>query len=159
MLFRSLPEFPARYALRWNFRNTRRIADLLRRLGGGGGADSIEVEPHPDAPEGEPVVVHEKESPARTRRQLEEVIRRLLRDGVEPDWIAVLTPHRRENNSLAGVSELAGLRLAEDPLERKGALLHTTFWSFKGLEAEIVLLVDVDPLDPRCNRAARYVAA
>lgn len=38
-------------------------------------------------------------------------------------------------------------------------MLHTTIGKFKGLEADVVILADIDPDDVRCNLSARYVAA
>ncbi len=49
--------------------------------------------------------------------------------------------------------------LADDPLNRDGKLLHTTIRAFKGLESDVLLLIDVDPSYERCTRLDRYVAA
>ena len=50
-------------------------------------------------------------------------------------------------------------------LPRPGPLLHAryhhhaTISGFKGLEADVIILVDINPNDPRCDRSALYVAA
>jgi DNA helicase IV len=58
------------------------------------------------------------------------------------------------------VTRVAGLPLVEhrQPLE-PGSLAHATISAFKGLEADVVVLLDLDPEDPRSSREARYVAA
>jgi DNA helicase IV len=44
-------------------------------------------------------------------------------------------------------------------MDRQGRVLHTTIGRFKGLESDVVIMLDVDPDDPRCGRHERYVAA
>jgi DNA helicase IV len=39
-----------------------------------------------------------------------------------------------------------------------GAIRYSTIPSFKGLEAEVVFLIDADTDDSRFNRSTRYVA-
>ena len=67
---------------------------------------------------------------------LNATVRRLLRSDVRCSDIAILSTRRRENSLLAGVSEVAGHKLAEPNDEsalRHGALLVTTMHAFKGL--------------------------
>jgi hypothetical protein len=85
--------------------------------------------------------------------------RDLLKQGLKPEQIAVITPHRMEHSSLRGCDTLGGVRLSRDPADRAGAVLHATISGFKGLESDAVLLADIRPGDPRCSREARYVAA
>ena len=88
------------------------------------------------------------------------LVKKLLeKERLRPEQITVLSPHKRENSCLAGLSEVAGVPLADLPSEREGAVLHTTIGAFKGLESDVVIMVDVDPEDARCNLNARYVAA
>lgn len=149
-----LPDRAVRHHLPFNLRNTRRITESVRRLG------CLDMEAHPDSPEGEDPIVHLQEGPTKTRRQIEQLVKRLVqRDGVDPEQIVILTPHTREKSCLAGCEELAGLHLAADPLDRRGALVHTTVRKFKGLETEVMIFADVDPRDDRCGLADRYVAA
>lgn len=148
------PESAALFFLTCNLRNTRRIAEVVQRLGG------VEMSPHPGCPEGEPPTTHVQDKAARVRSRLAQlVVRMTTEDGLRPEQITILTPHSRGNSTLAGLAELAGLRLADDPTDRGGALLHTTIGKFKGLESDVVVLLDIDPEDPRCGRQARYVAA
>ena len=83
----------------------------------------------------------------------------LVDEGVAPDTIVVLTPRSRPNSLLSGREQLGGVPLASTAEEGSGRLLHTTISSFKGLEADVVILADIDPSDARCGRRVRYVAA
>lgn len=150
----GLSEAPAMYSLTTNFRNARSIAAVVRELG------RIEMEPHPRAPDGEPPQVHAMPSPAKVRGRLDELITKLVgQNQVTPEQITILTPHRREHSSLKDVTELGGIGLADSPSARDGKVLHTTIGAFKGMESDVVIMLDVDPSDPRCDRRARYVAA
>ena len=149
----SVPKMETTYPLKFNFRNTRRICERVRELG------RVTMEPHPRCPEGEPPVVYPQESPGKTLRKLEELVQKLIGKQVPPERITLLTPHSRERSVLAGVETLADQPLAKNPADRAGQLLHTTIGKFKGLESDVLILLDVDPDDLRCSRNARYVAA
>jgi len=136
-----------------NFRNTRAIALELARLV----PDS--APPHERCPEGVAPSVHPLDSPARQREGIDRVVAELLREGLTPEQIVVLTPHSRPHSCLKDVTALGGAPLAEAPDQRTGAVLHATIGAFKGLESAAVILADVDPADPRCGVRARYVAA
>jgi hypothetical protein len=147
-------EQPFRYRLRYNLRNTQVITDVVQRLG------RVEMKPHPRAPMGDPISVHNTSKPGKVIRELDGLVRRLVeREGVRPERIAILTPHTRKHSSLADVETLADVPLADDPLDRVGRLLHTTIRAFKGLESDVLVMVDIDPDDENCSRLDRYVAA
>lgn len=99
-------------------------------------------------------------SARRTVERLDELVRKLVEhEGIDPFDIVLLTPHRRESSMLAGVESVGGVPLTADLFERGAKLLHATIGRFKGLEAQIVVLLDVDPRDPRCGPRERYVGA
>ena len=149
-----VPEHYPNFDLTWNFRNTRRIAEVVGTLA------PSKMLPHPRAPEGEPVGLHSWEGPTKTLAKLEELVRKLIeKEQVRPDQIVLLTPHSRPNSLLQGKTELCGHPLADDPLHREHALLHTTIGRFKGLESDVVILADVDASDARCGKNERYVAS
>ena len=80
-------------------------------------------------------------------------------EGFRPEQITLLTPRTRPNSSLAGLERLAGWQMSDDPHDRQGRLLHCTVGKFKGLESDIVILLDVEPGHPRSVRAVRYCGA
>jgi hypothetical protein len=137
-----------------NYRNTRCIAELVAKLG------SADTSSHPDCPEGEAPTILPLGTPVRNLEKMAELVEHLVEKGqVRPDQIVVLTPRSRKNSSLANQENLGPYPLSDDPSRREGKILHATIGRFKGLESDIVILCDVDPKDPRCNRNALYVAA
>lgn len=110
------------------------------------------------APEGEAHVEIRYKSAGDLRRVLRDEIERLCgKEGLDASQLVVLSPHTQPNSSLAGVETVAGLKLVETPGEE--GLLFSTARRYKGLEADVVLLIDQDPADPACTVAHRYVAA
>jgi len=150
----GLSEMPASHSLSVNFRNTKEIARVVGQLGG------VEMSPHARAPIGDVPVIHAFAGPTKTLAQVDDLVKRLLQQNdLRPEQIAVLTPHRREHSSLKDATTLGGVLLADVPGDRAGKVLHTTIGAFKGLESDVVILLDIDPADARCDRRARYVAA
>lgn len=148
-----VPDWPT-YELTYNFRNTRRIADVVRELG------RVEMESYETCPVGEDPEVRDQRSASMGRKKVEQLVEELTgKGGVPVERIAVLTPHTRDHSCLEGLDELAGFSLCDRPFDRDGKLLHTTIGAFKGLESDILILADIDPDDPRCDLNARYVAA
>ena len=144
------------FSLPYNLRNTKRIAELVARLG------DLPCRPHPDAPDGGEVIIRRQEPGPKARGQIANVIRDLVgKQRVPSEQIVVLTPHSRPNSFLANQAALAGLMLVDEESERgEGTLLHTSIGKYKGLESDVVVLADVDMEggDPRSDRRAVYVA-
>jgi hypothetical protein len=150
----NLPGYPTT-ELGVNFRNTRSIAAYLHGLAERAAA------PFSRNPEGEPPVFHRQPSGAgAAARAVDRLVEELVVEKqVPPGRITVIAPHTKENSCLGGVDQLAGQRLSTDPLDRAGAVLCTTIHKFKGLEADVVILVDVREDDLFCGRAFLYTAA
>ena len=148
-----VPDWPL-YELTYNFRNTRKIADVVRELG------KVEMISYETCPAGEEPEVRDQRSASMGRKKVEQLVEELTgKGGVPVEKIVVLTPHTRDNSCMKGLDELAGFSLCDRPFDRDGKLLHTTIGAFKGLESDVLILADIDPEDPRCDLNARYVAA
>lgn len=146
--------YASSFRLTKNFRNSRQIASILENLSPHAMPGSEQV------PSGEPVQVFQQGSRSKTIRDLERIVEKLVvKEGVPIENIVILTPHTQPNSSLADVNELSGWPLTADPQERGGKLLHMTIGGFKGLESDVVILLDVDSADPRCDRNAQLVGA
>ena len=146
----DMEEFP----LFENYRNTVAIAEKVQRL------VDVELEPHPNAPEGTPPKVHQQPGPAKTQRMVGELIDKLVdRQNVDYRQIVILTPHSPSNSALEGADELGGHPVVHDRDDWDDGVLHSSIGGFKGLEADVVIFVDVDPEDERCSPNDRYVAA
>lgn len=152
----EVPDFPANFRLHENYRNTKAICQPVAQLGG------IDLRPHRDAPAGETPSVYQQRGPTKTRRKVGELLREhIVGEKVAPRDIAILTPHTPANSSLEAAEELGEQPIVHDTdawLAGEG-VLHTTISAFKGMQAGVVILVDVDPEDERCDVNARYVAA
>lgn len=153
----SLPAwgFP-RFPLRTNQRNTRAIARFVALLGGVSFRDS------PRTPEGEDPRRIRYSTHAEEREEAEKILTHLFEKGLKPSRIVLIGTRRIENSFLATDRSLAGcpVEAIADSGEPSSpsVLRYATPGRFKGLEADVVLLCDVDG-GPRCSNRALYVAA
>jgi hypothetical protein len=147
----SMPEGLVPLALTANCRSTRALRRLCDALSG-------RETTSPDfAPEGQPHEELRFTSASDLRAKLEARIVALRKQGLDPCQIAILSPHRQQKSSLADVTSLAGHPIVTRREER--GILFSTVRRFKGLEADVVLLIDQDRDDPECTAVHRYVAA
>jgi superfamily I DNA/RNA helicase len=149
-----LPTFP----LRTNRRSTRAIVNFAARLGG-------TVVRHPyGVPEGEEPTVSRYASEQEERELVEGKVRWLLEDQRIPLARITLVGTRRLENSFLGTDRRLW-HLTVEPMEDTGqtpsvgALRYSTVQRFKGLESEVVLLVDVDGHRNACSNVNLHVAA
>lgn len=138
----ALPAFGCPDAvLTTNCRNTRGVFATLRPYAPDG------VRAFPDAPAGDATEVYRAANRPALRARLRALLARLIRDeGVPPQDILLIGGRALPNMALADV-------LADFP-----GLRYYTYRKFKGLEAPILILVDVRDGDPLWDRAARYTA-
>ncbi len=143
------------HVLSWNCRNTAQIARWCAKQVG------TDTELHPDAPEGEPV----EEISCPTDAAVVDAIRTLLHRYVaggrlSTDRIVVLSTHNPTRSVLSQHRKLAGFTLVSPEEEREPN--HVRFMSlqrFKGLEADVVILVDVEPGKRTSGPMYLYVGA
>lgn len=147
-------EFPARYALNVNCRNTKRIARLSANL------VPLETQSPAGAPLGIDVRMLRATAPSQQAGLVAAELRRLLEtEKLAPNQIVLLGPAAKDRGSLASTSEVAGTRIitsAADWRAGKGVLCSTAR-SFKGLEADVVILYDLAALSPGFSPADLYV--
>ena len=146
-----------RARLTMNCRNTRRIAEETTLLAGFGSP------PYRLPREAGLPVEHRY---WKTRSDLVEglghLVAGLIEEGVQVESMVVLSPRRLENSSLAGVRRVADFALRDGSrglagLERN-VLWFVTIHSFKGLESQVVILVDVDAVEGPMSQSLLYVA-
>lgn len=148
-------EFAARFRLTINCRNTRRIALAS--------ASVLDLEPHifPRAPAGSALRVLRASSPRQQKGLVMQELRSLLqREDVAPKQIAVIGPAAKESGSLSDLTDIDGAPIVTSAEEWRdgGGILVTTARSFKGLEAEVVLLYDLGAFGRLFRREDLYVA-
>ena len=137
-----------------NCRNTRRIAALSARTIG------VPLSLFSRAPEGSvPHIIWARSKPAMKQLVVEEVRRLLEVHSLRPEQI-VLVGISKKTGSLAGVDELAGAPLTRSAAQWRqgGHILATTARSFKGLEADVVVIFDFWGLSTYFTVSDLYVA-
>lgn len=150
----SLPVFP----IRSNRRSTRAIADFAAQIVG------LKIR-HPwGVPDGEWPQVSRWKSEEQQLTLVEGKVRWLLAEQkVALSRIAVVGMHAWERSFLCKAGKVWGIPVHpvddEGGTQESGTLRYATPHRFKGLEADVVLLVDVDGNQPGCKSRNLYVAA
>ena len=136
----SIPSLGEPYRLPTNCRNTQAIAQTCAEIIG------RPIETKPGAPMGVRTEVVEVENSDEVIRHLNDRIEEWIgRQAVHPSQMVVLSPFRRSKSSLSERSHLSGISIIEDldSWKEDRGILYSTIRSFKGLEADIVVMIDV----------------
>lgn len=136
----QLPFTQPEYRLRRNCRNTRPIAAFARRAVGL--VDATSLTGLPDGPE---PVVHEVAGPAAERDAVRRVLHELIHEqGLAPAQVVILGGHRIGNSSFAEGRRLGNFTVRDiaEP-DEPNSIRYATVHKFKGLEADVVLLVGI----------------
>ncbi|MGE0677729.1 NERD domain-containing protein [Pseudolabrys sp.] len=127
------------FALDVNCRNTRRIVACANA------AANVVSGAFEMAPLGQPPRMIVPSNPAAISGLVQAEVRTLLKDHrLEPRQIAIIGPASKAKGPLGPVSNIDGIPLVEDAVSwREGrGVLCSTARSFKGLEADVVILCD-----------------
>ena len=144
-----------------NCRNTRRIASYVAGLVG------AEPRVKTGAPEGRPVERITCNSDAEVVQKVEDRLKRLvLKEGVGSDAIAIVSTRTLKNSPFSGDHRAGRFKLVNlDDREGRSsasatrrAVVFETLHRFKGLERDVVILLDL-PAGDHVTANHRYVAA
>jgi hypothetical protein len=136
----SIPSLGAPFSLPTNCRNTQAIAqtcgDIIDRkiVTKSGTPFGIETE----------IVTIKEEQQVITH--LNNWVKSWIKhEGIKPSQIAILSPFKKTNSSIVGRQHFSSISITEDPNEWKKnkGILFSTIRSFKGLESDIVVLIDI----------------
>jgi hypothetical protein len=144
-----------RVSLDVNCRNTRRIIACANA------ATNNHCDPFELAPLGRPPKLIVPQTPNAISGIVQQEVRGLLREHrLEPRQIAIIGPGSKSKGPLATVSAIESIPLVDDAaLWRNGkGILCTTARSFKGLEADLVILCDFSGLSNLFTVSDLYVA-
>jgi superfamily I DNA/RNA helicase len=97
-------------------------------------------------------------TPEQQKRLIEKEIGRLISQGISPKNITILSPHRRENGGLQGSDRIKEWPLVDFNSGQYG-IQYATIRSFKGLETDILFLIDIKHGNKTCTPADVYVGA
>jgi superfamily I DNA/RNA helicase len=145
----------ARFTLSINCRNTRQISYMTGILSDQG----RDAEPSVDGPDVDHIWY---DNTSDARRQISRIISRYISDGVKHTQIAILSDRLRANSCLAQGLDDISFRLVEpnaDELPGDGQIGYYTVQSFKGLEAEVIILIDLENICTAIAFSNNYVGA
>jgi len=155
-LYKGNMEFPIEappFIMPRNCRSTRKIAEAISERTG------KQLLLRNDLPEGAPVRVEKGASPAIRRRLLGKILHDWIRkEGLAENQIVVLGGHSLKNSSMENEEQVSSFRIKNRAVAAPGIISYHTYMSFKGCEADAVILLDVDPADERWNAQGLYTA-
>ena len=148
-------KFDTNFSLNINCRNTRKIAVASASL------LELESRSFARAPAGTTLQILRARSSAQQSGLVLRELNRLFGDGdIKPQQIAVIGPRSKAKGSLSRVDNVKGVPLItnSDEWSNGQGVLVTTSRSFKGLEADIVLLYDLGGFGKLFQKKDLYVA-
>ncbi len=128
-----------RFKLKINCRNTKFIGDEIKCITGFD--SSLYIWSKIDGTPVEHRVFNTKEE---QKQQLQELIERLLSEGISADNITILSPYKRENSI---VSECVGIRIKDYKPQSEGSVTFSTIQAYKGLENTVIIMTDIESFD------------
>lgn len=132
-----IPDMEFGGSLPTNCRNTCEISKKCGEI------ISEEIKNHPLAPQGEKLEFVINPSALMLGQAIEAKLKDLLlNQGLDPSQIAILSPYKKAE-PLAKIKAMNKLELSDDlaAWRKNRCILHTTIRSFKGLEADVVILM------------------
>lgn len=136
------------FRLTENCRNSVAISETIDRIFG------TKTKHRSDTPRGEDVHILRYKDEKQQLAKLQEVLTTLKKENIPPEKIVLLSPLRFENSV---VKELGGWPLTEDYKNRKGKILFSTIYTFKGLDSPVVIITDVNHFHYENHKTALYV--
>lgn len=94
------------------------------------------------------------------REKIKEIIKHLKCSGIDLSKVVILSKYKFENSVFRGenfLKDFCKLKFISEFMNGEG-VTFSTIYSFKGLEAPIIILCDVDELNKRSNQLLNYVA-
>ena len=146
-----------RYQLLENCRNTKNIVKYLSKVIGN------PIKSFPNSPKGAEVVEKELNGKSEVQLFLRKEIQRLLNEEkIDQNQILILLNSPKKESSIADL-EVIGNRPLK-PLDNKGrfqnnAINYTTINTFKGLEADVVFIIDIDKIKEENKTKLLYTEA
>jgi superfamily I DNA/RNA helicase len=149
----SVP-LPTHFRLLTNCRNTQQIAKSAACLA------QVEVAILPSSPAGEAPATRRAPSETAEAGIVLGEVRQLLKQGLAASQIVLMGPAAYEKGLLGRYREVDGVALIDDASDwrRGGGILVTTARSFKGLEADVVIIYGLNSFGMLFTRTDLYVA-
>ena len=95
-------------------------------------------------------------------KSLSGILEALISENISIDSVIILSPRRLKSSSLAEVKKISRFRLIDISQDRANThsdiIKFSTIHSFKGLESQVVIIVDIDTVDDDQAKSLLYVA-
>jgi DNA helicase IV len=132
------------FLLKTNCRNTRQISEVLNSLGNGN------LTLKDDAPEGKQVEKINYTTDQEGRKELSRILHKLVNEeGIPIERIVILGGHTIDNTCLKDNHAVGNFTVEREPEDPAKVIRYFTYMRFKGCEADVVILLDVDRNDKR----------
>lgn len=155
-LYGSEMQFPFHqpvFTLNKNCRNARQVFEKLKPYGPAG------MRLWENAPEGENVIEERSPHPRVRLHLLRSILHRLVNEeGLSPSRIVVLGGHSMKHTCIGDSRRLGNFTISDSTEDAPDVIHYHTHMKFKGCEADVVILLDVDPKDERWSNAGLYTA-
>ena len=146
-IYRTEMEFPIQkepFTLKYNCRNTKTIFEKLKAYA------EKEMRIVDDAPEGEKVTEIRLSNDTLRRNQLGKILDSLInKQGIERNRIVILGGHSIGRTCIGNNPKVGNFHISEELDDGPNVIHYHTYMKFKGCEADVVILLDVDPKDER----------
>ena len=136
----SLPALGAPFNLPTNCRNTRSIASKCGEI------LNVDIPTRDDAPQGVEPTVITLDLDYDIKKRVEHYINDWVKQGkLKPSQVAVLCPNKKDRSSIRDLHSVKGIKITDDidAWRSDKGVLFSTVKSFKGLEADAVIIIDV----------------
>jgi hypothetical protein len=142
------------FVLNTNCRNTVRICREVKKHTKG------KILPMKGLPQGEPIVTINLPHEADRRRELGKILHKLINvEKVPRQRVVVLGGHSIEHTCLGENRKVGNFVIEHEPQPGKNTIAYYSYMRFKGCEADVVILLDVDLNDKRWKEPlAMYTA-
>lgn len=128
-----------RFKLKINCRNTKFIGDEIKCITGFDSGAYIWSKI-----EGVPVEHKIFGSQDEQKQQLEDLICKLISDGISAENITILSPYKRENSVVTNISNV---KIKDYTPKTEGKVTFSTIQAYKGLENTVIILTDVESFE------------
>ncbi|MBQ7352731.1 MAG: hypothetical protein IJW54_01880 [Clostridia bacterium] len=128
-----------RFKLKINCRNTKFIGDEIKCITGFDSGAYIWSKI-----EGVPVEHKIFSSQDEQKQQLEDLICKLIADGISAENITILSPYKRENSVVADISNV---KIKDYTPKTEGKVTFSTIQAYKGLENTVIIMTDIESFE------------
>lgn len=140
----ELPIQKEPFVLTDNCRNTRNIFERVRQY------VAREMRLSPDAPDGEKIIEFKIAKDSDRRRQLGKILHDLVNNhDISRKRIVILGGHSIGRTSIGNNPKVGNFHICEEMDDGPNVIHYHTYMKFKGCEADVVILLDVDSNDKR----------